>query len=263
MLVYGAILPHSASLHGLVTSNHGFPESIGKSFATVAADLHGRGVRTIVSIGTHPHYRRQGFSAYVAQQYHLGFKDLGDLAHEDSLDVAWDIYHALRERGLGDVPTLHPLEESALDSAHTLPLWLVKQHLPNDYKLRVLCINDAPAASRDEQLAFGQALADALKQQQQPCALIVSQECLQAESTEAAAIEAIKAANLALRYQASGVWSKADPRLETHSPCFAGPVLIAHASFSQPQPWAYEELCFEHTNITSILAARLLPPPER
>lgn len=263
MLVYGALLPHSATLHSLVAGQpHGLPPSIDKAFADIAADLHGRGVKTIVSIGTHPHYRRGGFSAYVAPEYQLSFKDLGDLVHEESLLVDWDLFHALREASVGGDPILHPIDDAHLDLAHALPLWLIHRHFPVEEKRRYLCINDSPTALPQERAAMAETLAAVLSASAHPIALVVSQEMLIADTPQPAILEVMKAANTAARYQCSGLWSKNDAAMDTIIACLSGPLALAHAAFRQPRPWMYEERCFEHSGLTSLLAARLLPPRE-
>lgn len=263
MLVYGAILPHAVSLHSLISGQfQGLPPTIQQAFDQIASDMHGRGVRTIVSIGTHPHYRRAGFSAYVSPQYRLSFKDLGDLIHEDQIAIAWDAFHALREASLATAPVLHPIDDADLDLSHALPLWLIHNRLPAEEKRTFLCINDSNTATPQERAAMAEEIAKMLNSLSTPAALIVSQELFIADAPQQGALDAMKASNVAARYQASGYWTKEQASMQTIVPCLSGPLALAHASFRMPKPWAYEECCFEHVGQTSLLAARLLPPPE-
>lgn len=262
MLAYLALLPHATSLHALITGSHNqIPASVTTAFDRIASDIHQRGIKTILVLASHPRYTRQGFSAYVDTQYNLHFKDFGNLTHQEPMDISWDLFQRVRESGSTKGIVLHPISDPEPDFAHALPLWLISRQWPVEFKTRVLCVNDYVAATPQERIDFGSLLGHVCEELDEPIAVIVSHECVFAESLDSAALNRVKEANMQFRYQAGSIWTT--PQTEpTHiaQPCSQGVFQITKALLGSKQ-WAYEELCFEHVANTSILISRLLPPP--
>ncbi len=260
MISYIALLPHATALHALVSGvPNAIPGSVTKALDRVASDIHQRGIKTLLIIAGHPRYTRQGFSVYIDKAYSLHFKDFGDLTHQEPIDVSWNLFHRIREAGVDQNVPLHPISDSEPDFSHALPLWLISRQWPAEFKTQVLCVNDFASATPIERVAFGATLATALSGIDEPVAVLVSQECLFGDMAD---IDRVKEANLQLRYQASSLWSQAEAtQITLPQPCAQGAFTIAKSLIGS-QPWAYEELCFEHVGNTSILVARVLPTPE-
>lgn len=211
-----------------------------ETFGALAKHLKKTGIHHVVSVSAHPSFARQGFSAYVENEFELQFPEFGDLITHESLKPAWSVYHFLRERGLA----FDPINAKRLDYGHGVPLLALQKHLQK-YEIEVLCINDDLRASEQQQFAFGQELGALLHEHAAPIFVLCSGDlCLPAQKKQESACRAFNQDYLV--YLNEALTSDGKTKLippELVAPCLHGPLQILRGILEQMPKRTYQELC--------------------
>lgn len=223
------------------------------TFAAVADLIKQHHVRQIVSISAHPAFARNGFSAYVEKELHLKFPEFGDLVTHESLQPAWSLYHFVREQGL----PIEPLNASALDYGHGLPLLSLQSYLDNP--LQVLCINDFPAAPDQQKTAFGKQLGALLRAYAHPTMVLCSGDlCLPAQKNQEQTCLAFNEEYIAYIRQvfSAGQEAKAVPP-QLIAPCLHGPLQIVRGILADAPSLSYQEVSSAQRPPVSLFSATI------
>lgn len=238
MITAVAITAHSPLL--LTPTRPGVSEYIQQTFAPLTQFMQQRHVSHIVSISAHAPFERNDFSAYAAPQLHIQFADFGDLTSDAEVAMNWNLYTNVRESGV----IKEVVSSSELDYGHAVPLWCLRSASAPD-NLRVLAINDDPAATENARLGFGQQLRAILDAINDPVLVICSGDLAlpAAKHGEAQAAEAFNSAYIkGIESRTGSQFVLPSPTDGLVEPCLTGPLHILAGLMSDPSEWQYRPL---------------------
>lgn len=164
MIRYAAFVPHSPVL--LTNKTH----DIRLAWKHIADQLQKLQIRQLICLSPHPRYHRVGVSVLLNNQdYHISFKEFGDLLTTKSLPVWWSLYHNLRQNSNYIV---EPLQDEYLDYGHSIPLFnLTKYNYQPD---GVLCLNTDEQSSSEDCQRVADMIKTIISEQSLSCAIICS-----------------------------------------------------------------------------------------
>jgi aromatic ring-opening dioxygenase LigB subunit len=159
MIVFAAIVPCSPLLMPSVNPEHvGMAAKTRTALATLAEELFAAKPETIVLFCDHAHTPTDAFAINVADPYHAGLADFGDLGYAKTYGTDFMLADGMQRnmRRLGHAVTL--VTEKELPFSATVPLSILTEHLPG---VRILPIAPCDMTSA-EHFDFGSALRESL-----------------------------------------------------------------------------------------------------
>ncbi|MFA5155499.1 MAG: class III extradiol dioxygenase subunit B-like domain-containing protein [Patescibacteria group bacterium] len=170
-LSVAALLPHSPLLIPEIgQANYKFLAKSAAAYERIAAKLQAAEIETIIVLSPHAGGSHDSFLLNVAPEMAVDLKDFGFIpsktAWPGDARLADQITAALRPDF-----SVQLVSESVLDNGSAVPLYLLRQSLP---QAKALVISPGEALDLPDQLAFGQKLQTALAESGKRLAVIAS-----------------------------------------------------------------------------------------
>ncbi|MFA6994968.1 MAG: class III extradiol dioxygenase subunit B-like domain-containing protein [Patescibacteria group bacterium] len=166
-----ALLPHSPLLIPEIgRANYNFLAKTTAAYEQIIIELKTKEVDTVIIVSPHGPTQTASFTLSVAPEMEINFQDFGFIPPKTILNgdalLADQIQAALRP----DFP-LQLISESIIDSGSAVPLYLLKNSLPN---FKILLISPATDLSLAEQIKFGERLQAVIFKSDKNIAVIAS-----------------------------------------------------------------------------------------